>query len=235
MAYSIKNFINTENSKITDKESCFKISERTFRELCACGTNIKRQVICNLSDSAIFIRDDIIQWTVGETKPTSGSNIIREFLDKTIHSSKNNGYNEKRIEGISECSGTGIITTKFIPDYFTFLDISNWNKVRVSKDAFVACSNTIKIYNDNANGSNNNGYYLLEGSKGIVCLRTKFNSSELIKIELNCDTVKCNKDVLNDRNLVVLYSDTIEKCVGSFGDGSSDVYKGSGILIMYPC
>lgn len=246
----IKNMLNS-NVKVVDDLGPFKVIEYvkdlSVNEVSAQSAYYasqmnfrKRQLVCDLSKSAITLQAGAMQWMAGDVNATTGIKGVGDFLGKALRSSVTN---ESAIK--PEYVGSGTLVCEPTYRHILLLDLSTWNNSIVLDDGlFLACESHLKhktIMRNNLSSAvaGNEGLFNLgiQGS-GIIALESYCPKEELIEITLTNDVLKI------DGNYAIAWSGSLEfsversgkSLIGSAasGEGLVNVYRGSGKVLLAP-
>ena len=250
--YSVNNFFNNDDVKITDKKGPFSIVEyqrdlsvNPYTAQTAYFSNLmnvrKRQVACEVGRSNITLQAGAMQWTVGNVNATTGIKGAGDFLKKAVRGSVTG---ESAIK--PEYTGSGLLVLEPTYKHILLLDMAEWNGSIVLDDGlFLACESHLKqtaVMRSNVSSAVAGGQGLfnlgIQGSNGIVVLESACPKEELITIDLDNDVLKI------DGNMAIAWSGslsfTVERSgkslIGSAasGEGLVNVYRGTGRVLLAP-
>ncbi|MGP1433869.1 MAG: AIM24 family protein [Catonella sp.] len=251
MSYSIKNFTNNDDVRVTKEAGIFQVVEYQ-RDLSVDSFTAaqayfdaqmgvrRRQVVANLNNSSVTIQAGAMQWMLGDVNATTGIKGAGDFVSKMIRGAVTG---ESAIK--PEYKGTGMLVLEPSYKHYLIIDLDDWNGGIVVEDGmFLACDTEVKhkaIARNNLSSAALGGEGLfnlgLMGT-GFVVLESAVPEEELVEIELNNDVIKI------DGNLAVAWSAslnfTVEKSgkslIGSAasGEGLVNVYRGTGRILMSP-
>lgn len=200
----------------------------------------KRQVLCNLNNSAVKVQAGAMQWTAGQVDSETGVKGVGDFLGKAL---KGAVTNESAVKPIYR--GSGFLMLEPTYRYIILEDISQWEGGIVLDDGlFLACDahlNEKVISRTNASSALLGGeglFNLSLSGAGIAVLESPVPKEELIEIEVKDDIVKI------DGNMAIAWSAslqfTVEKSSKSLmgsalnGEGFVNVYRGTGKILLAP-
>ena len=200
----------------------------------------KRQVLCNLNNSAVKVQAGAMQWTAGQVDSETGVKGVGDFLGKAL---KGAVTNESAVKPIYR--GSGFLVLEPTYRYIILEDISQWEGGIVLDDGlFLACDahlNEKVISRTNASSALLGGeglFNLSLSGAGIAVLESPVPREELIEIEVKDDIVKI------DGNMAIAWSAslqfTVEKSSKSLmgsalnGEGFVNVYRGTGKILLAP-
>lgn len=249
--YSVNNLFNNDDIKVLDTKGAFSVIEyqrdlsvmpNTAQLAYYCNAmNVrKRQVVCDLSKSALTVQAGAMQWSVGNVNATTGVKGVGDFFGKALRGSVTG---EGAIK--PEYTGDGMLVLEPTYKHLILIDTADWNGSIVLDDGlFLACESSLKhrtVMRSNLSSAVAGGEGLfnlgIEG-KGIVCLESVCPKEELIEITLNNDVLKV------DGNMAIAWSGslsfTVERSgkslIGSAasGEGLVNVYRGTGKVLLAP-
>ena len=249
--YSVNNLFNNDDIKVLDAKGAFSVIEyqrdlsvmpNTAQLAYYCNAmNVrKRQVVCDLSKSALTVQAGAMQWSVGNVNATTGVKGVGDFFGKALRGSVTG---EGAIK--PEYTGDGMLVLEPTYKHLILIDTADWNGSIVLDDGlFLACESSLKhrtVMRSNLSSAVAGGEGLfnlgIEG-KGIVCLESVCPKEELIEITLNNDVLKV------DGNMAIAWSGslsfTVERSgkslIGSAasGEGLVNVYRGTGKVLLAP-
>ena len=249
--FQIKNFTDNDDVRILDSKGAFTAVEylRDLSVTPASAQNAyycnemnvrKRQVICDLSKSAVTLQAGAMQWTAGNVNATTGIKGVGDLFGKAV---RGKVTGESAIK--PEYTGDGILVLEPTYRYILLEDVSDWNGSIVLDDGlFLACESSLKhkaVMRSNISSAVAGGEGLfnlgLSGS-GVVCLESLTPREELIEITLNNDVLKV------DGNMAIAWSGTLEFTVersgktligsAASGEGLVNVYRGTGKVLLAP-
>lgn len=200
----------------------------------------KRQVVCDLSKSAVTVQAGAMQWTVGNVNATTGLKGVGDFLGKALRGSVTG---ESAIK--PEYTGNGILVLEPTYKHILLIDVADWNGSIVLDDGlFLACDSSLKhkaVARSNISSAvaGNEGLFNLGiMGKGILCLESACPKEELIEITLNNDVLKV------DGNMAIAWSGSLDFTVersgksllgsAASGEGLVNVYRGTGKVLLAP-
>ncbi len=249
--FTIKNFEDNENVKITEQLGAFKVVEFQ-RDLSvdsvtaqtafyAAEMNVRRrQLVCDVNHSNITIQAGAMQWMAGDVKATTGIKGVGDFIGKTFR-----GKVTKESAIKPEYTGTGKLVLEPTYKHILLIDVADWNHSIIIEDGmFLACESELQhkaVMRSNLSSAALGGEGLfnlgITGS-GVIALESDVPREELIEIELEDDELKI------DGNMAVVWSGSLEFTVersgktfmgsAASGEGLVNVYRGTGKVLMAP-
>lgn len=249
--FTIRNFEDNENVKITEEVGPFKVVEFQ-RELSvdhltaqtafyAAEMNVRRrQLVCDVSQSDITIQAGAMQWMAGDVKATTGIKGVGDFLGKTFR-----GKVTKESAIKPEYTGAGKLVLEPTYKHILLIDVGDWNESIIIEDGlFLACDSALKhktVMRSNFSSAalGGEGFFNLGlAGRGVVALESYVPRAELIEIELENDELKI------DGNMAIAWSSSLEFTVersgktimgsAASGEGLVNVYRGTGKVLMSP-
>ena len=249
--FSVNNLFNNDDVKVLDTKGAFSVIEyqrdlsvmpNTAQLAYYCNAmNVrKRQVVCDLSKSALTVQAGAMQWSVGNVNATTGVKGVGDFFGKALRGSVTG---EGAIK--PEYTGDGMLVLEPTYKHLILIDTADWNGSVVLDDGlFLACESSLKhraVMRSNLSSAVAGGEGLfnlgIEGN-GILCLESVCPKEELVEITLNNDVLKV------DGNMAIAWSGslsfTVERSgkslVGSAasGEGLVNVYRGTGKVLLAP-
>jgi len=249
--YQIKNFTDNDDIKVLSSLGAFSVLEYQ-RDLSVapheamtayfCNEmNVrKRQVVCDLSKSAVTVQAGAMQWTVGNVNATTGVKGVGDFFGKALRGSVTG---ESAIK--PEYTGDGTLVLEPTYKHIILVDVADWNGSIVLDDGlFLACESGLKhkaVARSNFSSAmaGNEGLFNLGiVGNGILCLESSCPKEELVEIILDNDVLKV------DGNMAIAWSGslsfTVERSgkslIGSAasGEGLVNVYRGTGKVLLAP-
>lgn len=249
--YKIKNLINNENVKTTEKKGGMRILEYTndlsvnpmsaVTSYFASKMNVrKRQVLIELNNDEYTVSAGAMQWTLGGVECETGVKGVGDLLGKAI---KGAVVKESAVKPIYK--GKGILVLEPTYRYILLEDLSEWEGGMVLDDGmFLACESTINqeiVARSNLSSAvfGNEGLFNLKlVGNGIAALESLVPRDELVEITLENDVLRV------DGNFAVAWSGTLDFTVekstktligsGLSGEGLVNVYRGSGKVLLAP-
>ncbi len=249
--FSVNNLFNNDDVKVLDTKGAFSVIEYQ-RDLsvmpntaelayyCNAMNVRKRQVVCDLSKSALTVQAGAMQWSVGNVNATTGVKGVGDFFGKALRGSVTG---EGAIK--PEYTGDGMLVLEPTYKHLILIDTADWNGSVVLDDGlFLACESSLKhraVMRSNLSSAVAGGEGLfnlgIEGN-GILCLESVCPKEELVEITLNNDVLKV------DGNMAIAWSGslsfTVERSgkslIGSAasGEGLVNVYRGTGKVLLAP-
>ena len=249
--YSVNNLFNNDDINVLDAKGPFSVIEyqrdlsvmpNTAQLAYYCNAmNVrKRQVVCDLSKSALTVQAGAMQWSVGNVNATTGIKGVGDFFGKALRGSVTG---EGAIK--PEYTGDGMLVLEPTYKHLILIDTTDWNGSVVLDDGlFLACESSLKhraVMRSNLSSAVAGGEGLfnlgIEGN-GILCLESACPKEELVEITLNNDVLKV------DGNMAIAWSGslsfTVERSgkslIGSAasGEGLVNVYRGTGKVLLAP-
>ena len=249
--FSVNNLFNNDDVKVLDTKGAFSVIEyqrdlsvmpNTAQLAYYCNAmNVrKRQVVCDLSKSALTLQAGAMQWSVGNVNATTGVKGVGDFFGKALRGSVTG---EGAIK--PEYTGDGMLVLEPTYKHLILIDTADWNGSVVLDDGlFLACESSLKhraVMRSNLSSAVAGGEGLfnlgIEGN-GILCLESVCPKEELVEITLNNDVLKV------DGNMAIAWSGslsfTVERSgkslIGSAasGEGLVNVYRGTGKVLLAP-
>lgn len=249
--YTIRNFTDNNDIKTLEQRGAFTVVEY-LRDLSVTPMDAqlayfcnemnvrKRQVICDLSKSAVTTQAGAMQWTVGDVNATTGVKGVGDFFGKALRGSVTG---ESAIK--PEYTGSGTLVLEPTYKHILLINVADWNGSIVLDDGlFLACESSLRhkaVPRSNLSSAalGNEGLFNLgiQGS-GILCLESVSPKEELIEIELKDDVLKI------DGNMAIAWSGSLDftversgkSLIGSAasGEGLVNVYRGTGRVLLAP-
>ncbi|WP_438312836.1 AIM24 family protein [Sporosarcina sp. FA9] len=249
--FTIKNFEENDNVKITEQLGAFKVVEFQ-RDLSvdhvtaqtafyAAEMNVRRrQLFCDVNHSNITIQAGAMQWMAGDVKATTGIKGVGDFIGKTFR-----GKVTKESAIKPEYTGTGKLVLEPTYKHILLIDVADWNHSIIIEDGmFLACESELQhkaVMRSNLSSAAFGGEGLFNlgiSGSGVIALESDVPREELIEIELEDDELKI------DGNMAVVWSGslkfTVERSGKTFmgsaasGEGLVNVYRGTGKVLMAP-
>lgn len=249
--FTIKNFQDNNNVKVTEQLGAFQVVEyqkdssvdhvTAQAAYYAAEMNVRRrQLICDVNQSNITIQAGSMQWMVGDVKATTGIKGVGDFIGKTFRG-KMTG--ESAIK--PEYTGAGTLVLEPTYKHILLIDVAEWNQSIIIEDGmFLACESKLQqkaVMRSNLSSAALGGEGLfnlgITGS-GVVALESDVPKEELIEIELQDDELKI------DGNMAVVWSGSLDFTVersgktlmgsAASGEGLVNVYRGTGKVLMAP-
>lgn len=249
--YKISNFIENDDIRKLGSLGAFTAIEY-IRDLSIMPQNAvqayfcsemnvrKRQVICDVSKSAITVQAGAMQWTVGDVGATTGLKGVGDLFGKAIRG-KVTGESAIKPEYV----GSGVLVLEPTYKHILLVDVGDWNGSIVLEDGlFLACESSLRhqaVMRSNlssaALGSEGLFNLALTGN-GVVALESSCPKEELIEVTLQNDVLKI------DGNMAIAWSGSLDftversgkSLIGSAasGEGLVNVFRGSGKVLMAP-
>ena len=249
--YQIKNFFDNDDVKVIDSKGAFSVVEYQ-RDLSVMPQNAalayycnamnvrKRQVVIDVSKSAVTVQAGAMQWSVGDVNSTTGIKGVGDLFGKALRGSVTG---ESAIK--PEYTGSGTLVLEPTYKHILLLDVADWNGSIVLDDGlFLACESSLThkaVARSNFSSAVAGGEGLFNlgiSGKGVLCLESACPREELIEISLNNDVLKV------DGNMAIAWSGslsfTVERSgkslIGSAasGEGLVNVYRGTGKVLLAP-
>ncbi len=249
--FTIKNFEDNENVKITEQLGAFKVVEfqkdlsvnhiTAQSAFYAAEMNVRRrQLFCDVNRSDITIQAGAMQWMAGDVKATTGIKGVGDFIGKTFR-----GKVTKESAIKPEYTGTGKLALEPTYKHILLIDVGDWNHSIIIEDGmFLACESELQhkaVMRSNLSSAAFGGEGLFNlgiSGSGVIALESDVPREELIEIELEDDELKI------DGNMAVVWSGslkfTVERSGKTFmgsatsGEGLVNVYRGTGKVLMAP-
>lgn len=249
--FQIKNFTDNNDVRVLETRGAFTVVEY-LRDLSVSPSSAqtayycnemnvrKRQVICDLSKTAVTLQAGAMQWTAGNVNATTGLKGVGDLFGKAV---RGKVTGESAIK--PEYTGDGILVTEPTYRYILLEDLNDWNGSIVLDDGlFLASEASVKhkaVMRSNFSSAVAGGEGLfnlgLTGA-GIVCLESNSPREELIEITMQNDVVKI------DGNMAIAWSGSLEFTVersgktllgsAASGEGLVNVYRGTGKVLLAP-
>lgn len=249
--FTIKNFEDNDNVKITEQLGAFKVVEFQ-RDLSvdhataqtafyAAKMNVRRrQLVCDVSHSNITVQAGAMQWMAGDVNVTTGVKGVGDFIGKTFR-----GKVTKESAIKPEYTGTGKLVLEPTYKHILLFDVADWNHSIIIEDGmFLACESELQhkaVMRSNLSSAALGGEGLFNlgiSGSGVIVLESDVPKEELIEIDLEEDELKI------DGNMAVAWSGSlnfsVEKASKTFmgsaasGEGLVNVYRGTGKVLMAP-
>lgn len=249
--FTIKNFEDNDNVKITEQIGAFKVVEfqkdlsvnhvTAQTAFYAAEMNVRRrQLFCDVNRSDITIQAGAMQWMAGDVKATTGIKGVGDFIGKTFR-----GKVTKESAIKPEYTGTGKLALEPTYKHILLIDVGDWNHSIIIEDGmFLACESELQhkaVMRSNLSSAAFGGEGLFNlgiSGSGVIALESDVPREELIEIELEDDELKI------DGNMAVVWSGslkfTVERSGKTFmgsatsGEGLVNVYRGTGKVLMAP-
>ena len=249
--YKIKNLVNNENIKTTEKKGNMRILEHgvdlsvnpleATTAYFASKMNVKkRQVLIEINNDEYIVSAGAMQWTLGAVECESDVKGVGDLLGKAIK-----GAVTKESAVKPKYKGKGILVLEPTYRHILLEDLSEWEGGIVLDDGmFLACESSIEqsiVARSNLSSAvfGNEGLFNLKLSgNGIVALESLVPRNELVEISLENDVLKV------DGNFACAWSGTLEFTVekstktligsGISGEGLVNVYRGTGKVLLAP-
>ena len=200
----------------------------------------KRQVVCDLSKSAVALQAGAMQWMVGNVQSDTGLKGAGDFFKKVARGSVTG---ESAIK--PEYRGDGFVVLEPTYRYILLEDLDEWNGSIVLDDGLFLASETslkhrtVMRSNFSSAVAGNEGLFNLGlFGKGVVCLESWSPREELIEVVLDHDVLKI------DGNMAIAWSGSLEFTVersgktlmgsAASGEGLVNVYRGTGKVLLAP-
>lgn len=200
----------------------------------------KRQLICQLNQSAVLVAAGMMQWMVGDCKMVSDANGLFGYLGKQIRG-KTTGQNCIA----PKYSGSGTLVLEPVDEDIMLVNLQDWQEgIVIEKGLFLACSadvqqSTVMRSNVSSTALGNEGLFsmALKG-QGFAALRVPCPKETLVLIELEDDVLKV------DGNFAIAWSSTLGFTVENSGktvvstalsgEGFVNTFKGTGKILLAP-
>lgn len=249
--YKIKNLINNENVRTTEKKGGMRILEYTddlsidpslaITSYFASKMNVrKRQVLIELNDNEYTVSAGAMQWTLGGVECESGVKGVGDLLGKAVK-----GAVTKESAVKPKYKGKGILVLEPTYRHILLEDLNEWEGGMVLDDGmFLACDSSV-VQEVVARSNVSSAIFGREGlfnlklvGNGIAALESLVPRNELVEITLENDVLRV------DGNFAVAWSGTLDFTVekstktligsGLSGEGLVNVYRGSGKVLLAP-
>lgn len=200
----------------------------------------RRQVLVNLNNSAVTVQAGSMQWMAGPIQAGSGVKGVGDLVLKKLKSSVTKESTVKPLY-----SGSGQLMLEPTYKYILLLNVGEWGRgVTIEDGMFLACDQSVQqkiVARSSISSAVMGGEGLfnlsLQGT-GVAALESNVPMEELIKIELDNDTLKVdgNLAVCWSSNLDFTVERTTKTLTGSAisGEGFVNVYRGTGKVLMCP-
>lgn len=249
--YKIKNLINNETARTTEKKGGIRVIEYlsdlsvdpsyAVTSYFSSKMNVrKRQVLIELNDNEYTVSAGAMQWTLGGVELESGVKGVGDLLGKAV---KGAVTGESAVK--PKYKGKGILVLEPTYRHILLEDLSEWDGGMVLDDGmFLACESTIEqnvVARSNLSSAvfGNEGLFNLKlTGNGIAALESLVPRNELVELTLENDVLRV------DGNFAVAWSGTLDFSVekstktligsGISGEGLVNVYKGTGRVLLAP-
>lgn len=241
----------SEIRKISMKKGCFSIIEyikdvsvspaMAQQAYFASKMNLfKRQVVAELNGNGVIIQAGAMQYMMGGLEVATNIKSVGDFAKKLLGS-----VVTKESAVKPRYHGTGTLVLEPTYKYIFLEDLADWGGSMVIEDGmFLACEDTVAMSvtsRKNLSSAVLGGEGLfnseLKGT-GVVVLESNVPQQELIRVDLQNDTLKIDGDMAiawsNTLNFTV--EKTTKTLIGSAasGEGFVNVYRGTGRVLMAP-
>ena len=249
--FKVSNFTDNDDVKTLDELGAFKTIEY-IRDLSVSPATAatayfsskmnvrRRQLVCDLSQSAVTVQAGAMQWSVGNVNATTGVKGVGDLLSKAVRGSVTG---ESAIK--PEYTGTGMLVLEPTYKYILLLDVAQWgNNIVLDDGIFLACYSSLQhkaVMRSNVSSAVAGGeglFNLAVTGYGALALESPCPKEELIEVTLENDELKI------DGNMALAWSGslsfTVERSgkslVGSAasGEGLVNVYRGTGKVLLAP-
>jgi len=249
--YQLSNFTDNDDIRTLESIGAFTVIEY-LRDLSVTTVNAqaayfaskmnvrKRQVVCDLSKSAVTLQAGAMQWMAGNVNATTGIKGVGDLLSKAV---RGKVTGESAIK--PEYTGDGTLVLEPTYRHIILVDLADWNGSIVLDDGlFLACDSKLKhktVMRSNFSSAVAGGEGLFNlgiTGDGVLCLESHCPREELIEITLDNDVLKV------DGNMAIAWSGslnfTVERSgkslIGSAasGEGLVNVYRGTGKVLLAP-
>ena len=249
--YKIRNLINNENVKTTEKKGNMRVLEyindvsisptSAVTAYFASKMNVrKKQVLIELNNDEYTVSAGAMQWTLGNVEISSDIKGVGDLLGKAVK-----GAVTKEAAVKPKYKGKGILTLEPTYRYIILEDVSEWEGGIVLDDGmFLACESTVEqnvVARSNLSSAvfGREGLFNLKLSgQGVAALESYVPREELVEITLENDVLRV------DGNFAVAWSGTLDFTVekstksllgsGMTGEGLVNVYRGTGKVLLAP-
>ena len=249
--YQVSNFFQNDDVDIIAQMGAFTVIQWK-RDLSVNGATAqqawfaaqmnvrRRQVVCNLAQSAVTVQAGAMQWAVGNVEATTGVKGVGDFFGKALR-----GAVTKESAIKPEYVGNGMLVLEPTYQYMVLVDVAQWGGGIVLDDGiFLACESSLRhstVARSNLSSAVAGGEGLfnlsLQGN-GVACLEAPCPQEELIQIDLQNDVLKI------DGNMALAWSPSLQFTVersgktligsAASGEGLVNVYRGTGRVLMSP-
>ena len=249
--FKVSNFTDNDDVKTLDELGAFKTIEY-LRDLSVSPATAatayfsskmnvrRRQLVCDLSQSAVTVQAGAMQWAVGDVNATTGVKGVGDLFSKAVRGSVTG---ESAIK--PEYTGTGMLVLEPTYKYILLLDVAQWgNNIVLDDGIFLACYSSLQhkaVMRSNVSSAVAGGeglFNLAVTGYGALALESPCPKEELIEVTLENDELKI------DGNMALAWSGslsfTVERSgkslVGSAasGEGLVNVYRGTGKVLLAP-
>lgn len=249
--FTIKNFQDNPNVKVTEQLGAFQIVEYQ-RDLSvghataqaafyAAEMNVRRrQVVCDVAQSNITVQAGAMQWMAGDVHATTGIKGVGDFIGKTFR-----GKVTKESAIKPEYTGHGMLVLEPTYKHILLVDLADWHQSIIIEDGmFLASESSVQhkaVMRSSLSSTALGGEGLFNlglSGNGVIALESNVPKEELIEIELVDDVLKI------DGNMAVAWSGSLEFTVersgktllgsAASGEGLVNVYRGTGKVLMAP-
>lgn len=193
----------------------------------------KRQLIAQMVDHELLIREDTLSWMVGECaiNPEEGSRFNFGIL----------GKNENNSSGLLRIKGNGTMALEAIDDYLMLVNMRDWQEGVVCElGLFEACEGQIKVASELATqiSSMQNPQKFLRfislAGNGVMAMRLPCLSSELVLIEVDKDELRIEGDHAIAWSKTLEFSIQEEQADAPGNAKRKQTFKGTGKILLSP-
>lgn len=249
--YKISNFQDNDDVKTLDTMGPFTVIEYQ-RDLSVTPASAmtayyssqmnvrKRQVICELSKSAITVQAGAMHWMAGNVSATTGVKGVGDLLGKSLRG-KVTGESAIKPEYV----GDGTLVLEPTYKHLILMNNADWGGSVVLDDGlFLACDSQLKhkaVMRSNLSSALAGGeglFNLSLNGNGIFCIESACPQEELVEVTLENDVLKV------DGNFAIAWSGSLQftversgkSLIGSAasGEGLVNVYRGTGKVLLAP-
>lgn len=197
----------------------------------------KRQVLCNLNNSAVKLQAAAMQWMCGNVNMNSGVSSAKDLFGKFV---KGAVTGESAVKPVY--SGVGYVMLEPTYNHLIIEDVSTWNGLVLDDGLFLACdaniTESITRRNDVATTllAGEGLFNLTLSGNGFCVLESPVPREELFEFVLDNDVLKI------DGNMAIAWSSSLQfsvetsskSIIGSAisGEGIVNVYRGTGKVLV---
>lgn len=195
--------------------------------------NEKRQLIAQMVDNEMIIREDTLSWMVGECaiNPEESSRFNLQIL----------GKNENSSSGLLRIKGNGTIALQAIDDYLMLVNMRDWPEGVVCElGMFEACEGNIKVASELAthipsmqNPQKSLRFISLAGN-GVMAMRLPCLSSALVLVEVEKDELRIEGEHAIAWSKTLEFSIREEQADLPENAKRIQTFKGTGKILLSP-
>lgn len=200
----------------------------------------RRQVVCQLKQSAVTLQAGSMQYFAGSIQMTTGLKGAGDLAKKLIASK---ATKESTIK--PEYVGSGILVTEPTYKHLLIEDVSDWESGLVIQDGmFLASEQSVQLSIvarasvSSAIAGGEGLFNLCLRGNGYVVLESSTPRKELVEVELDNDVIKIDGSfaIAWSQSLKFTVERSSKTLVGSAasGEGLVNVYRGTGRILMAP-